>query len=165
MKDLKNNRDVCAYEIMTSPVEVVRTTDSLQNVIRLLNEHNIGAVAVLDSDGKPVGVITKTDIIRYAEVSENSHSINKKANKILTEEEESLIPTRDQEDIVLNWMTPVIFSVKSETPVKEVAKRMVRYGIHHIFVQEKQDGHILGVVSSFDILRYVADDKESKMKS
>jgi CBS domain-containing protein len=61
-----------------------------------------------------------------------------------------------EEDKVEYWMTPVIFSVKPGTPITEIARRMVRYGIHHIFVREKDHGNIIGVVSSFDILRYVA---------
>ena len=127
----RDNRQTQAYWLMSKPVESVRLKDTIRDVAYLFSEKNIGAATVLDGQGKPVGVITKTDLARFE-------------NKT------------DEEDTVEHWMTPVIFSVKPETPMEDIARRMVKYGVHHIFVRGKNGDPIVGVVSSFDILRKVA---------
>ena len=134
MKKNHDNRKMQVSWIMSRPVEAVRMKDPLQEVAFLFTEKNIGAAAVLDENKKPVGVITKTDLARYN-------------NKV------------DEEDAVEHWMTPVIFSVKPETSIKEIARRMVKYGVHHIFVRGSDGEPIVGVVSSFDILKHVASQE------
>ncbi len=128
-------RELQAQQIMTRHVESVSTEDPIQYVVHLFNENNISAAAVLDGEGTPIGVITKTDIVRY--------------------EEERQMGTNG-EDTVKDWMTPVIFSVKPDISMKEIARRMVRYGIHHIFVRGRNGERLMGIVSSFDVLRHIA---------
>ncbi len=152
-------RQVMACEIMTKPVETVQLKDSLRDVARLFTENHIGAAAVVDAEGKPVGVITKTDIVRFEDDRVSASLMEKKELQGLRRE-----PARsgyhlvEDDAVVSEWMTPVIFSVGLETPLKEIALRMVRYGIHHIFVRAKDDGVIAGIVSSFDVLRQVAHE-------
>jgi len=157
MKKIQVARDIQAYEIMTKPVEMVRIEDSLHEVARLFNENHIGAAAVIDGNKKPIGVITKTDLARYQEEKDEARSIDKNdLASIEGESKRSGFHLVDEEDTVEHWMTPVIFCVKSETPMKEIARRMVRYGIHHIFVRDKNEDPIMGIVSSFDVLKFVA---------
>ncbi|MFN0118464.1 MAG: HPP family protein [Elusimicrobiota bacterium] len=149
---MKNVFDIRAAQIMKKPVETVRLLDSVHDVAHLFNENHIGAAAVVDQKGKPVGVITKTDIVRYLEEKDESRIINKK--KYSPKKGKGEIPgfhEIDNEESVQDWMTPVIFSAQPETPLNEIAKQMVKNGLHHIFVQGKKDG-ILGIISSFDIL-------------
>jgi|GEM_PF-802054 len=157
MKKSRLIGDIQAYEIMTQPVETVRLKDSLHDVAHLFTENHIGAAAVLNEQGKPVGVITKTDLVRYEEENLESRVIEKKGlSRLNGEPKRSGFYVINNEDTVQNWMTPVIFTVKLETPMKELARRMVKYGIHHIFVQSKNGNPIVGIVSSFDVLRLVA---------
>ncbi|MCG3204663.1 MAG: hypothetical protein KCHDKBKB_01378 [Elusimicrobia bacterium] len=161
MKTKTAIEDLQAHEIMTKPVEVVRFSDSIHDVARLFTENHIGAAAVLDTKGKPVGVITKTDIVRYEEGNDGSKTVNKKdLSNINREDKPAGFHVIDEDDTVQNWMTPVIFSVKPETSLKEISRRMVKYGIHHIFVQGKNNEPLAGIVSSFDVLRQVAAETE-----
>jgi predicted transcriptional regulator len=144
---------------MTKPVEVLSENDSIMRVAHLFNEKHIGAAAVLDSLGKPVGVITKTDIIHYEEERDGLQTVDKSEFRGMNgDTRPSGYHLMDDDAAVRNWMTPVIFTVKPETPMKEVARRMVRYGIHHIFIQNDKQRDLLGIVSSFDVLRYVASE-------
>lgn len=159
MKNIQANRGIQAYEIMTKPVETVRMQDSLHEAARLFTDNHIGAAAVLDEHGKPVGVITKTDLVRYEEENDAVKTVDKKNfSRMNGESKRSGFHLVDEEDTIEHWMTPVIFSVKLETPMKEIARRMVRYGIHHIFVRGKNGEPIVGIVSSFDVLRRVAEE-------
>lgn len=157
MKTGRKGDTTQAYRIMSKPVEAVGTMDSVQEVAHLFAEKNISAAAVLDSHGKPVGVITKTDLARYEDKRDNLTTVDKKNDSGFNGQ-----PARagfhmvHDEDTVEHWMTPVIFSVPPETSAKEIARRMVRYGVHHLFVRGGSGEPIIGIVSSFDILRQFA---------
>jgi CBS domain-containing protein len=49
-------------------------------------------------------------------------------------------------------MTPAIFTVRLNTPVSEVVRRMLELKIHHLFVSDS-DFSIVGVISPLDVLR------------
>src|SRR5205823_14228486 len=108
-------------------------------VARLFTEKHIGAAAVVDGLGRPIGVITKTDIVRYEEERDGSRMFDKKDIPRMNDEpKRSGFHLIEDDEKVQTWMTPVIFTVKPSTSMKEIAQRMVRYGIHHIFVQGKE---------------------------
>jgi CBS domain-containing protein len=51
-------------EIMSAPVHAVGPDEHLRNVVKLLLEHKIGGVPVVDEHNHPLGVITESDIFR-----------------------------------------------------------------------------------------------------
>ena len=161
------HRKTLACDIMTKPVEIVRINDSIGDVARFFTERNIGAAAVEDQQWKLVGVITKTDIVRY-EKEKIGFKVRDSASRVDRERDSHDVCDQDpnigqggfhvieEEDTVERWMTPVIFTVTPETPLKEIARRMVKYGIHHIFVRGYRGEPAVGIVSSFDILKQIA---------
>ena len=42
----------------------VKTSDDVVKAIELMKEHNVDGIPVVDEEGKVVGVVTKTDIVR-----------------------------------------------------------------------------------------------------
>ena len=52
-------------EYMSTPPIVIRETDDLVAAIELMNRHGIGRLPVIDSSGKLVGIVTRTDILRF----------------------------------------------------------------------------------------------------
>ena len=53
-------------EVMSREVITVSDLDSVENCARLLQEHNISGLPVLDKSGKVVGIVTEGDLIRRA---------------------------------------------------------------------------------------------------
>ncbi|HHB90839.1 MAG TPA: CBS domain-containing protein [Anaerolineae bacterium] len=51
-------------EVMSAPVYTVKPDDHLREVIKLMLQHKIGGVPVVDDRRHPVGVITDYDIFR-----------------------------------------------------------------------------------------------------
>lgn len=51
-------------DIMTKEPLTVTPDDSLRTAAKLLHEHKIGALPVVDEQHKPVGIITESDIFR-----------------------------------------------------------------------------------------------------
>jgi CBS-domain-containing membrane protein len=59
-------------------------------------------------------------------------------------------PTRVEE-----IMTPTVFAVKPNTPAAEVVRAMLDMHVHHLFVSD-DEGTLVGVISSGDVLRHLA---------
>lgn len=55
--------DSTAFDLCTRDVFKLKKDDNCHEAIAILEDHHIGRIPVVDSDGKPVGIITRTDII------------------------------------------------------------------------------------------------------
>lgn len=51
-------------EIMSSPAITVRPDDTVLHAVKLMLEHKIGGLPVVDEEGHAVGMVTETDIFR-----------------------------------------------------------------------------------------------------
>jgi len=49
------------------------------------------------------------------------------------------------------WMSPEVFSVGVETPVRQAAQQMLRNQVHRLVVLN-DERHVVGVVSTMDLL-------------
>ena len=146
-RNSRQRAPLLAEDLMVHPVESVNWTDKMHDVACIFMRMRIGAVAVIGSHGRHIGVVTKTDLVRYSKDKEERSAQTNGVNGV---------QILSGADTVAQWMTPIIFSVKPETPIKEIARRMVRYNIHHVFVRGKSVGTMSGIVSSMDILRWVS---------
>lgn len=117
-------------QVMTRSVITVRLDDSVDHVARLFLERNISGAPVVDGDGHPVGVVSKTDLLR-------------------AEHE------RDTVKVVEHVMTPLNFSLPESAPLSQAAALMAYEGFHRLTIVDAT-GAMVGVVSSLDILRWMA---------
>ena len=62
-------------------------------------------------------------------------------------------------DTIKDVMTPYLITVMEDTPIREVAARMAECGIHRLIVVD-EDQQIRGIVTSLDVLRWVAETGE-----
>lgn len=53
-------------DVMTSPVVTVHVEDGLEVAARLLREHGVRALPVVDDAGHVLGMVTDTDVVRDA---------------------------------------------------------------------------------------------------
>jgi CBS domain-containing protein len=102
-----------------TPIEVVRD---------LLLERGISGAPVLNEGRRPIGIVSKTDLLRYR---------------------------GPRGAIVDDVMTPLAVSLGPEASVAKAAALMVSEGIHRILVVS-EDGELLGIVTPLDILRMLA---------
>ncbi len=63
VKHRLDDPEATAREICTLKVCTVGETDDCHRAIALLDDYHIGRVPVIDADGRPVGIITRTDIV------------------------------------------------------------------------------------------------------
>lgn len=113
--------------IMTKKVFVAMPDDPLVNVADFMRRNNIGSIAVINAEGKLVGILTERDIVRA--VSEGRLDAK-----------------------VKDYMTSEVIGVKKETSEWEAAEVMLERGFRHLPVVD-DNNKVIGIVSIRDIAR------------
>ena len=116
--------------------DLLRTTAdaALADVATTMISMASGSVLVFDAH-ELVGVITLRDIVRAA----------------LQERDIAQVPVK-------KYMTAHPWVVSPGWSVRDVAVRMINHGIEHVPVV--QDGEVVGILSSFDLVAYLALEGE-----
>jgi predicted transcriptional regulator len=113
---------------------------------------------VIDEAGRPVGVLSRTDVlihereqVRHALPAEEYHPAERSRHP---RHEGFSIEIVDS-TLVRDIMTPTLFTVNVNTATSDVVKRMCELKVHHLFVVDDDDS-LVGVISSLDIVRCLA---------
>ncbi|MDQ3031595.1 MAG: CBS domain-containing protein [Myxococcota bacterium] len=137
--------------IMTAPVVSVRKDAAIENVQWLLIERGIGAVPVVDHLERPIGMLAKTDLLRDRD--EPTVTVELRARAVLHERgcSEREVSGLRAGDV----MTPTVFTALERMSIAATAALMARERVHHVPVISTS-GRLVGIVSTFDIARWVA---------
>jgi len=148
--------DTAADLMSPNPVSL-RKDASVHEAIALLTDRNFDAAPVIDENGRPVGVVTVTDILvhdrEYARYLKTGDMTPLSDLRVLGDKlpEDFGIEIVDR-TCVEEIMTPAVFTVDMETPARLVVQKLLDLRVHHLFVSDA-DGVLVGVISSCDILR------------
>jgi CBS domain-containing protein len=133
-------------------------------VHRLFGRRRSGA-PVVDDDGRLLGVITATDLLRAVQEEHDSGRVAQDYFRDLlpySSPDWSTGPVDFQDRLrevrVEDVMTVEVLCVAPETPVTLVARTMREHRIHRVFVSE--GAQLVGLISAFDLLRLIEDWKE-----
>jgi CBS domain-containing protein len=122
-----------AAELMTPNPVSVREAATVREAVELLTRRGISGAPVIDHAGRPVGVLSRADI--------------------LVHDRETPDPAADAER-VRDIMTPVVFCVAPDTPASHVVRELVELRVHRLFVVDDR-GTLVGVISVLDLLRHL----------
>ncbi|MGE0424719.1 MAG: CBS domain-containing protein [Reyranellaceae bacterium] len=137
-------------DVMTPDVVTVPAAASVYEAARLMLSRRISALPVLNADGRLVGLISESDLMRRGEIrSEKRHSWWKDlTTSDLRQAAEYL---RSHGRRVADVMSRDVISAHGRMPLREVAELMERHAIKRLPVM---DGHrLVGIVSRSDLLR------------
>lgn len=112
--------DVCRRDIICADLDA-----PVRALVRMFEEHVLGAIPVVDRDGALVGIVSPTDLATAGDA-------------------------KSAADV----MTPAPVHIVEHTPLTRAAAIMASDEIHHLPVLG-WGGRIVGVLSSTDILRYL----------
>jgi CBS domain-containing protein len=118
-------------EIMTNTVRTARVDEVVGPIRDLMLDGELHGVPVLDHDGSLVGIVTASDLV------------------------EEWAP----EQGVVTVMTDKVETVTTRTTVAEAAHAMRQHRVHHLVVVDGEA--VVGIVSSFDLLRVLAEGVEA----
>ena len=146
-----------ARDVMTNePVCVTRDT-SIRALARIFEENEVSGAPVVDQQGKLIGVVSKTDLIRRC--SEGTVDVPPAyLYEVLCEQESAegaMEPIPEQLVCVEDFMTQDAVTVKPSAGLKDVARQMFTNHIHRVVVVDK-DNFPIGVITSLDIMGALA---------
>jgi CBS domain-containing protein len=154
-----------ANDVMTTPVITVTVDTSLKRAAEILDENSFSGVPVVDDEGRLVGVLSETDILRYTQQIigqplRDPHRVFTKSQEILHID----ITHRGVEVIELvanttveTLMTVDLYTVREDTPLSEVARLMHEHNINRIPVVG-ENKLLLGIVTRADIIRALVNN-------
>lgn len=126
-------------DLMTADPIVVRADAPLAEAARLMDEHRISGLPVVDGAGRLVGVVSQTDLLR----------------------------ARATEYLWANWpglavrhlMSKPALTVHRDTPLADAARKMERHHVHRLVVVSDSDEQLpIGVISTSDLVRAMAHE-------
>jgi CBS domain-containing protein len=157
MKNLK------AKDIMNYNILAVGLDWSVEQLADYLLENSISGAPVISEDGKLLGVVSLTDIVRHKSTPatdaypDNPHEyyIHVPERGYSQSEIESFSIDAESLVIVRDIMTTKTYTVSENTSLKDVAEAMIRGGIHRVFVT--RDDTLAGIITTMDILKVIRD--------
>jgi CBS domain-containing protein len=151
-----------AADMMETRVITVRATAPLSEVERVITEHRISGMPVVDGAGRVVGVVSYRDLLDHRATKPGSRRDSdffRETRFMLDGEIDALAECSASaagEDTVADVMTPAIVDVEPDATLEEVARTMVRHSIHRVLVIEPESRRVLGIISSLGVLASVA---------
>lgn len=155
----KRNIHAVAQNIMTAEPVCAEPSTTIRQLARLFEENDISGCPVVDQEGKVIGVVSKTDLIRrcaegtadvppaylYEVVCEQGDGEGEGMGDLASPIPEPLICVQD-------FMTESAVTVPPTAQVHKVAALMAEKHIHRVVVVDEE--HFpLGMITTLDILR------------
>lgn len=114
--------------IMSLNVLCVTEEVSVTALASCLLDGGFSGVPVVDSGGQPVGVVSKTDVLRHGMTAEG---------------------------LVKDIMTPMSFTLHEDQSVAKASALMAYEGVHRLPVVDDA-GKVVGILSSLDVVHWLA---------
>ncbi len=122
------------WAIMRSDVYCIRRDVGITRAMSILLEAGIGGLPVVDEDGFPEGMLSKTDLVRWMWETGASPGVQTK---------------------VADLMTPLAFTLPAEVMISHAAALMAVEGVHRLPIVATS-GKVIGIVSALDVVRFLA---------
>jgi CBS domain-containing protein len=148
-------------EVMTTDVVTVSTGDSVETCAKLLQEHNISGLPVLDEAGRVAGMVTEGDLIRrasrvkapgYLEILGGLIYLGS-PKKFVEELQRAMSLEAGQ------LMSKNVIFIGPEDTVEKAATLMVEKRISRLPVVDEQQ-KLIGIVSRRDIMGSLYNSRE-----
>lgn len=156
---LKLKAETAADLMVPNPISI-RLDANVQEALVLLTDKGFSAAPVIDDAGRPVGVLSRSDLLVHDREKGNYVSPSPAffyEQELKTRKGEPK-PGFQIENVdkttVQELMTPAIFSVTPETTAAKVVSEMLGLHVHRLFVVD-DDGILVGVISTMDVLRHL----------
>ncbi|RLI28872.1 MAG: CBS domain-containing protein [Candidatus Hecatellales archaeon] len=121
--------EIKVKEVMRSPVYTISEKATVDEAAKLLAEHEVGSLVVVNEEGKPVGILTERDLVRRVMVK-------------------NLLPSQVK---VSEVMSSPLITIPPDISLKEAARQMGQLGIKKLVIVEKDQP--IGIISSREVLQ------------
>jgi CBS-domain-containing membrane protein len=158
MATLRPFLDLTAEDLMTKDVRTIPQNMPLRDAAHLLAEAHISGAPVVDAAGRCVGVLSATDLMRWADAGHRSARRTHGAWPCVWCDWEVIEVDDLPPDTVSLFMCTDVVRATPAARVGELARWMLDAHIHRVIITDENDRPV-GVVSSTDILAAVAAEQ------
>jgi CBS domain-containing protein len=130
------------HQIMTRDVICGSADLDIRVVVDLMLKHHIGCIPIVDSRQRPIGIITKSDIVEHVHAA------------LAAADEGAPLPEDLKARTADDLMMPLAFSLSAYATVAHAAMMMIGEDTHHVMVVSPTE-ELVGVVSSRDLVDWV----------
>ena len=148
---------------MQRDVVTVSPDCTLREALALMTGNHVTGLPVMDRFERCIGLITSSDILNY-EHDNNGESDEGRVAEIYDAESQqwetvplSAFHLEEFGDVpVSDVMTRDLIWVDSDTPLKDVARRMIDEHVHRVLVMDVAS-RLYGILSAYDFVRMAAE--------
>ena len=146
--------EIHVNKVMSRHVHSLMVDDTIQDAVALMIDHDLTTIPIVDSETKCVGILSRSDL-----------------TELFLTEDQALARTMDTERLSMEWinrsletcdvrqvnelMTYEVAQIRENQSLAEACREMARGRIHHLPVVDEA-GKVVGILSSFDVVRAVA---------
>ncbi len=123
------------------PLQTIGPDRAVQDAIRVLCEHNIGALPVCEADGELVGIITERDILRLCAEPDCMVALQRKVGEVMTRN--------------------LIICVPDDT-IENAMRVMTSKRIRHLPIIDGKK--LVGILSIGDVVKAKLDDASAEIR-
>lgn len=155
----KQAQRVTVFQVMSREVICLKPEDTVESLRATLVENGISGAPVVDEQGKVVGIVSTTDVVRdqheRGETLEEPEAVRLQANDGITYSPGPGYRLIDPGATVSDVMSRKVITIREDTSIAEASELMARNHVHRLPVVS-ETGQVVGLVSSLDILGWVA---------
>ena len=143
-----------AREVMTRDVVTVGLAASITEVARLLVEHKVSGLPVVDEEQRVVGRITEGDLIYQDKKVHMPAFLEILGGVIYLENPQRIVNDLKKMTAtkVAEVMTSKVYTVKEDASMEDIATIMVERQVNRLPVVD-QNGKLVGIISRQDLVK------------
>lgn len=133
---------VPAFRIMSREVICARDDLDVTALMDLMMRCHIGCVPVVDERGRPIGMVTKSDVVEQQLASRTPQDV-------------AAVATVADVVTVADVMMPLAITLDERATIAHAAAMMSIEDVHHVPIVA-DSGALIGIISTMDIVRWLA---------
>lgn len=145
-----------AMDVMIHDVVTVKADDDVADAIKLLAEHDVSALPVVDEAGAVIGVLSEADLMRREEIGTAKHRawwLEAMTSSTTLAGEFAKANGRKVGEV----MSDTVISASEETPIDEIANLLEKHRIKRVPIL--RDGRLVGIVSRSNLIQALASSQ------
>ena len=147
-------------DVVSTDIVYVNPQDTLREALAVMMDNRVSALPVIDARHRCVGVISVTDLLGVTkDLSDELNALSEAGGL----DHAAIVEKLEHADLlteqVQGWMSPDPVSVAIESTIQHAAQVMLRNRVHRLVVLDDQQ-HVVGVVSTMDLLAAFAGDQK-----
>lgn len=138
-------------DVMARKVITVSPNNAVRQAAKVMLEHGVSGLPVVDDDGEVVGIITEGDLLRRSELG--LAAVAEPGHQSLSNDDRARLYAKSHAWRVGDVMVEELVTLTEDLPLGRAAALMHEHRVKRLPVL--RDGKLVGVISRADLLRMV----------